>query len=159
MAYAENTSVAFEKSIAEIIGLVRRAGAEQIGQMEEAQGFTIGFRLADRLIRFRVGFPSIDEMPIYNGRRERLTEAKRMDLLEQRKRQRARALMLVIKAKLESVESGIETLEEAFLANVVMADGKTVYERVAEPLALEYQHGRPSAVVGLLGGPLPDANK
>ena len=73
---------------------------------------------------------------------------------EQAVRQRWRALALVIKAKLESVESGIETTEQAFLANVVvMADGFTVYERIKQPIALEYQTGKPSASAGLLPPP------
>ncbi len=36
--------------------------------------------------------------------------------------------MLSIKAKLESVASGIETFEEAFLADVIVDDGQTVYD-------------------------------
>lgn len=153
MAYAEGTTVPFDKSVSEIVTLVRKAGAEQIGQMEDVGYFTVGFRLADRLIRFRVDFPSLDQMPKFDGRQRMLTPAQRQDRLTQAKRQRGRALLLVIKAKLESVESGIETIEQAFLANVVMSDGRTVYERVAEPMALEYREGRPSAVAGLLGGP------
>lgn len=153
MAYAEATSVALEKSISEIVAMVRKAGAEQIGQMEEPDQFTIGFKLGERLIKFRVGFPSLDEMPLRNGRNQALDNHQRRELLEQRKRQKGRALMLVIKAKLESVESGIETLEEAFLANVVMSDGATVYERMAEPIALEYDKGPPARFSGFLEGP------
>ena len=41
-------------------------------------------------------------------------------------RRRWRALLLVIKAKLESVESGIETFEEAFASQIVLANGQTV---------------------------------
>ena len=40
-------------------------------------------------------------------------------------RARWRALGLCIKAKLESIASGIETLDEAFLAHVVLDDGHT----------------------------------
>lgn len=144
MAYAERTSVPFESSIAEIMSLVRKAGAEQLGQMEDPGWFVIQFRLAERVIRFRLPFPVIDDMPLYDGNRRQLTREQRLKKLDQAKRQKGRALMLVIKAKLESVESGIETIEQAFLANVVMADGATVYERIGEGLAIEYQSGRPS---------------
>lgn len=150
MAYAETTSVAFEKSIAEIIGAVRKAGAAQIGQFEGPDYYAVQFVLGDRLIRFRLPFPSLDSIPTRSGNNVAYTNAQRLDRLEQRKRQRGRALLLVIKAKLESVESGIETLEQAFLAHVVMADGKTVYERIAEPIAIEYRTGAPSAGDGLL---------
>lgn len=153
MAYAEKTEVAFEKSIAEIIGLIKRHKATQIGQFEGEDDFAIQFNLAERLIRFRLPLPALSEMPTRNGNNVTLTASQRWDRLAQAKRSRARALLLVIKAKLESVESGIETTEQAFLANVVMADGFTVYERIAQPIALEYQTGKPSASAGLLPPP------
>lgn len=153
MAYAETTTVPFERSVAEIVDMVKRAGAMQIGQMDDDAFYAIQFSLADRMIRFRLPLPSIEDMPKRDGRNSLLTDKQRHTRLEQAKRSKARALMLVIKAKLESVEAGIETVEQAFLANVVMADGVTVYDRISRPIALEYQNGRPSGVAGLLGGP------
>lgn len=153
MSYAESTNVPFERSIFEIVTMIKRAGAQQIGQMDDDAFYAIQFSLADRMIRFRLPLPSINDMPLRNGRNQALTAIQRRDRLAQAKRSKARALMLVIKAKLESVESGIETIEQAFLANVVMADGATVYDRIAKPIALEYQSGRPDGVAGLLGGP------
>lgn len=153
MAFAENTTVAFEKSVAEIITVTKRAGAQQIGQFEGQDQFVIQFVLTDRLIRFRVPLPALDSIPMRNGNNVALTSSQRQDRLAQSHRQRGRALLLVIKAKLESVESGIETLEQAFLAHVVMADGATVYERIAEPLAVEYRTGAPNAAMGLLPAP------
>lgn len=150
MAYAETTTVAFEKSVSEIIMAVRKAGAGQIGQFEGPDYYAVQFVLGDRLIRFRLPFPSLDTIPKRGGNNIGYTNSQRLAKLEQRKRQRGRAMLLVIKAKLESVESGIETLEQAFLAHVVMSDGKTVYERIAEPIALEYSAGRPSSGDGLL---------
>lgn len=152
MSYAETTSVAVERSISEIVTLVKRAGASQIGQMDDDAFYAIQFTLGDRMIRFRLPWPALDTVPTHNGRNQALTRQQRQDRLEQVKRSKARALLLVIKAKLESVESGIETLEQAFLANVVLHGGQTVYDRIAEPIALEYQTGRPT-VAGLLAGP------
>lgn len=153
MAYAANTEVAFEKSISEIITLIKGAGALQIGQFEGEQDYAIQFTLADRMIRFRVPFPRLEDMPVRDGRNVALDRNQRATRLAQARRQRGRALLLVIKAKLESVESGIETIEQAFLAQVVMSDGKTVYERIAEPIALEYATGTPHAAQFLLPGP------
>ena len=113
MAYAETTKVPFERSIAEIIGMVRKAGAEQIGQMEDRDYFAVQFTLGDRMVRFRVPFPSFDEMPKRDGRNHTLSQSQREGKLDQARRQRGRALMLVIKAKLESVESGVETMDIA----------------------------------------------
>lgn len=151
MAYAETTSVAFEKSVAEIIGLIKRHGALNIGQFEGEDYFAIQFVISDRLIRFRLPIPSLTEMPTHDGRRNTLTVAQRQGKLDQARRSKGRALLLVIKAKLESVESGIETVEQAFLANVVMANGETVYDRIHRPIALEYETGKPSAL--MLEGP------
>ena len=153
MAYAEKTDVSFDKSIAEIVKLIKSSAATSVAQFEGEGDFAVQFMIAERLIRFRLPLPTLDDMPVYTAQRHRFTEAQRRNRLEQAKRSRARALLLVIKAKLESVESGIETTEQAFLANVVMADGFTVYERIAQPIALEYQTGKPSASAGLLPPP------
>lgn len=125
-----------------------------MGQEESHDGtkFAIRFFMGDRMIRFILPMPTIDDAPEYDGRRRRLMKAQRMTKVNQMKRQRGRALMLVIKAKLESIESGIETLEQAFLANIVMADGATVFDRVQEPIALEYRTGK-VAPAFLLEGP------
>lgn len=151
MAYAETTSVTVEKSIAEIITLVKRAGAQRVAQYEEPDSFTIQFDLAGRLIRFRVSLPTLEQMATANGRGQQLTRAQRNERAAQACRQRARALLLVIKAKLESVESKVETFEQAFLPNVVLADGSTVYERISEPIAPEYRSSQPQPM--LLSGP------
>lgn len=153
MTYAVGTTVPFEKSVSEIIAAIRKAGADRICQFEDTTFFAIQFTLGDRAIRFRVPFQSLDEMPTRDGRGAWLTDKRRQDKFEASRRQRGRALLLVIKAKLESVESGVETFEEAFLAHVVMSDGLTVYERIQQPIALEYASGRPDAVTGLLSGP------
>jgi hypothetical protein len=66
-------------------------------------------------------------------------------------REKWRALVLAVKAKLVSVEQGVETFEEAFMAHVVMPDGRTIGEHVAGPVALAYREGRS---VPLLPGPV-----
>lgn len=151
MAYAETTAVPVERSIAEIVTLAKKAGAQRIAQAEEPDRFSIQFTIQERTVRFRVALPSLEEMPKYDGRRALLTDEQRRSRMGQAHRQRARALMLVIKAKLESVESGVETFEQAFLPNVVLSDGSTVYDRVAAPIAKEYRLGGVQQL--LIGGP------
>jgi hypothetical protein len=125
MGYAERTEVPFDRSVQQIIGMLRKAGADQIGQFEARDKFAVQFTLAERMIRMTVN----------------LADGASRRSADQIRRQRARALHLVIKAKLESIASGIETVEQAFLANVVMADGATVHERISERIALEYSSG------------------
>jgi hypothetical protein len=128
MAYAERTEVPFDRSVQQIIAMLRKSGADQIGQIEAREIFAVQFTMAERMIRMTIG----------------LADGSSRRSADQIRRQRARALLLVIKAKLESIASGIETVEQAFLANVVMADGATVYERVRGDLAIEYRSGQPS---------------
>jgi hypothetical protein len=142
MAYAETTEIAVEKSVAEIIGLVRKGGADRIAQVEEPAGFAIQFFLNDRMLRFRIRWPTFDEVPQRLGNGQWRDDRKRLAALEQRKKQRARALLLVIKAKLESVESQVETFEEAFLANIVMPEGQTVGDMALPVIATAYLDGR-----------------
>lgn len=148
MAYAENTKVPLEQSIAEIITMVRKAGAESVGQMHERDKFVIVFALGERRMKFSVPLITNWEGPT------RARNGVDIDVkakIEQANRQKGRALMLVVKAKLESVESGVETFEQAFLANIMLADAQTVYERMAEPIALEYRTGKVQPL--MLSGP------
>jgi len=150
MAYAEKTEVPIEKSIAEIVALVKKAGAERVAQYEEPERFTIQFQMHGRMVRFRVQLQPLSVVPNRAGNGPWRTDQQRKKVLDQMHRQRARALLLVIKAKLESIESEVETFEEAFLANVVLSNGQTVFERIGEPLALEYATGQRAI---LLEGP------
>lgn len=49
-------------------------------------------------------------------------------------RQSWRAMLLVIKAKLEAIEAGISVFEDEFLAHIVMPDGRTISEHVRPQL-------------------------
>jgi len=146
MAYAENTTVPIEKSLSEIVMMIKKAGGVRIAQMEDVDALAVQFFMSERMLRFRVPLPTADTLSKHdngNNRYLEIPKATRQKKADAIRRQRARALLLVIKAKLESVESGVETFDEAFLPNIVMSDGSTIWERVAEPLALEYQSGKP----------------
>lgn len=151
MAYAEGTTVPIERSIVEIVRLVKGAGAERVAQYEEPGRFTVQFEIEGRMVRFRVRLPGTEDVPAVRGDGRRRTTKELLDKVDAMQRQRARALLLVIKAKLESVDSEVETFEQAFLPNVVLADGATVYERIAEPIAAEYRLGAAQPL--LLSGP------
>ena len=151
MAYAETTKVEVEKSVAEIVGLVRSNAGSQIAQLDDDDRYVIAFTMASRQVRFVVSFDPVSHKRFErDGRNSMRDAAGRRAQWEQHRRQRMRALLLVIRAKFESVASQVETFEEAFLANVVMSDGLTVYERIREPLAIEYQTGKvaPLALTG-----------
>lgn len=141
MAYAKDTSVAVSKSEGEIKAIVRRYGATSFASFESDSGAMIAFEMRGRRILFRLPLPDrtsreFTETP--SGKWAR-TPAQAEQAWEQACRSKWRALLLCIKAKLESIESGIETFEDAFLAHIQMPDGHTVSEHVRPSIAHAYQ--------------------
>src|SRR3954469_20151402 len=111
--FAEGTSVSVEKSRAEIEGLINRYGATSTGFLTAPDRSVIVFEAKGRRIRFDLPLPSKDDKRFgRDGRGSARSPAKRMEAWEQACRQKWRALALVIKAKLEAVESGITTFED-----------------------------------------------
>jgi hypothetical protein len=68
-------------------------------------------------------------------------------------RQRWRALALVIKAKLEVVESGISIFEDEFMANIVLPGGDTVGDFRRLQIAEAYRIGKAPDVLPMLPAP------
>lgn len=139
MAYAKDTSVSVEKTEAEIKATLRRYGADSFGSFEEKGTAIIAFHMQERRIVFRLPLPLVDDSAfLYDGRRQLRSIEKRREAWEQACRSRWRALLLCIKAKLESVASGIESFEDAFLAHIQMPDGRTVGEHTRPAIAHAY---------------------
>jgi len=141
MVYAEKTNVSIERTEGEIKGLLRRYKAKSFGSMEEPGMVILVFEMSDRRIVFRLPLPDRNDDEFAktpSGRRTRSPEQQYV-AWEQACRSRWRALFLCIKAKLESVESGIETFEDAFLAHVMMPDGMTVGEHTRPKIAHVYE--------------------
>lgn len=112
--YAKGTKVPEERSRLEIETLLERHKARSTAVFREPNSAAVAFEMSGRRVLFRIALPSGKQNTVARTRRERW-----------------RALLLAIKAKLVSVEAGIETFEEAFMAHVVMPDGRTVSEHVA----------------------------
>ena len=125
MTYATKTTVAVERSKAEIERLVTKAGATRFAQGTEPGVALVFFDLGARRVRFRIELPDVDD--VKNPKRKEAATALAKKI-EQARRARWRALTLVIKAKLEAIEQGIETIEEAFLAQLVLPNGDTFGE-------------------------------
>src|SRR6185312_13292701 len=143
MAYAKDTSVAVAKSEAEIKAVIRRYGATSFASFETALSAMIAFEMQGRRVVFKLPLPDrqskqFSETP--SGKWARSVK-QADDAFEQACRSRWRALLLCIKAKLESVEAGIETFEDAFLAHIQMPDGLTVSEHVRPRIAQAYETG------------------
>lgn len=156
MAFAEATTVSALKSRHEIESLVLRYGASRFATAIAPERAQIMFEAKGRLLRFDLTIPSPTEKrftqhPKYSW--QRLTENQTRAKWEQEERRLWRALALVIKAKLESVESGIETFESAFAMNIVMPDGKLFSEHALPAIAEAYESGRAPRLLLTAGEP------
>jgi hypothetical protein len=134
--YAADTSVSVEKSRAEIERTLQRWGAEQFMYGWNKEQAVVGFVMRGRQLRFLLSMPdrNAKEFTHTPTRGTRRTDAQAYEAWEQACRQRWRALNLVIKAKLEAVESGIATFDNEFLAQLVLPNGQTVGDAVTPRL-------------------------
>lgn len=136
--YAENTSVSVSTSKAEIERIVERYGAAQFMSGWSAEQALIAFQMEGRQVRFVLPMPSRDEREFTHHSKGLRTPEAALKAWEQACRQRWRALALVIKAKLEAVESGISVFEDEFMANIVLPNGRTVSQEVRPKIASAY---------------------
>ena len=143
MAYAEKTSVSVSKTKADIEDLIQKAGAGQFVSGYKENMAVIGFSLANRQIRFVLPLPDKQEQKFWftPERRTKRSEKQAYEAWEQACRSRWRALYLIIKAKLEAVDSGISTIEREFFYDIVLPDGKTVVEFMAPQIETAYKTG------------------
>ena len=144
MAYAEKTVVPVSRTKAEIEELVQRYGAEQFVSGYKSDLAVIGFTMAGRQIRFVLPLPDrmAKEYWYTPGRGQKRTEDAAHAIWEQACRARWRALYIIIKAKLEAVESGISTVEREFLYDIVLPDGRTAGDWMAPQIAKVYDTGQ-----------------
>lgn len=153
MPYAENTTVPADRSRSEIERTLDKYGARQFmyatGEGQAMVAFVIEVpdssgEPALRQVRFIVPLPDKNDPSFQRtpaGRRRRSAEQMLAEY-EKATRQRWRALALVIKAKLEAVESGITEFEQEFMAHIVMPDGRTVSEWIRPEIRTAYEDGK-----------------
>ncbi len=152
MPYAEGTDVPVDRSKAELEKLLRKHGAGQFmsGWDEGSRQIGVMFRMGNRAVKIVMPIPSKDDPGIAttpSGRYIRAAE-------DQAKawqgviRQRWRALVLIMKAKLEAVAAGVTTFEKEFLGDLVLPGGATVSELLLPELQGE---GAGERIVHALG--------
>lgn len=142
MSYASKTSVPIDRSQAEIKKILSKYGATGFAYGEQGTRAVVMFEMAARRIKFILPMPN---PPSPNAT---LASTK---TYEQLCRSRWRCLVLAIKAKLECVESGITTLEQEFMAHIVLPNGKTVGEAVIPQIAQSYTDGHMPPLLGYDG--------
>ncbi|MEP9401896.1 hypothetical protein [Sphingomonas sp. VNH70] len=151
--FAATTDVSASASRVEIERTLVRYGADQFlyGWGEEAA--TVGFRMRDRQIRFIIAMPRRDDRRFtHHSRGARTPEAAQKEW-DQAVRQRWRALALVVKAKLEAVESGIGTFDDEFLAYIMLPNGQSAGEWMRPQVQEAYRIGTMPEMLPMLPAP------
>ena len=125
--YAGSTSVPFERSRAEIEGILKRYGAIEFGYGWTKQAEVVAFVYEGRQVRMVLPTPTKDDDIV------KLTPSGKMrpdgqiqDEIQKERRRRWRALGLVIKAKLEAIETGIADFSDEFLAYTLLPNDLTI---------------------------------
>lgn len=139
MAYAEKTSVSVEKSIRELDKMLTDAGAKQRGhETDEEAGYArLHFRLDNLAVRIHLPLPKFESFARRPSSMTRgtWTVQRQRDAYEQACRTRWRALVLLVKGKLEAISIKASTVEREFLPDVVLANGITVHEALERNVA------------------------
>jgi hypothetical protein len=128
VTFASKTKVPANQTRIEIERTLARYGATGFAYGSEIGRAMIGFQTKDRRIRFLLPLAPPSRMS------EQQTD--------QFVRSRWRALLLSIKAKLEAVESGIESFDEAFMSHIVMPNGQTMAEHSLPYIKEAYSTGK-----------------
>ena len=123
--------VPVEKTRFEIEAMMRKRGADQFfsGGMEDKAA--LAFRLNGRHLRFMLPLGP--------------------KLTAQQHHSRWRALYLVIKARLQAIDLGIMTIEDAFLGETVLPDKQTVAEYMAPHIEAAYATGQMPKLLPFFG--------
>lgn len=149
MRYAKGTDVSVVRSRTEIEEIVTRYGATAFGSMTEGARAAVAFQCHGRRVMFQMSTPLLSEFETFKHRKR--TERQARIAWEQACRQKWRALALVIKAKLEAVETGITTFEDEFMAHIVLPDGRTVGAWMKPQIMAAYESGHMPSLLPAVG--------
>jgi hypothetical protein len=123
--YAEDTRVPIEQSRSEVEKILTKYGADQFSSGWTDAKAVVMFRMRERYVRV--------EMPLVSPK-----DAK----APKENRRRWRALVLYLKAILESVESEIVVFEDAFMSHIVMPNGETLGKFLLPQIEDAYKSGK-----------------
>jgi len=130
--YAQKTTVDVGRSLQEIQDLLRRYGATQF--LIDYEQNRIGFSLLSRKVIFTMPAVNIDHTIQKTPTGKNRNADAQQTALAQKERQQWRALLLIIKAKLEAIDSGITTLDQEFMAFYLLKNGQTLAQTILPQL-------------------------
>lgn len=139
--FAADTAVPSSKSKMELDALLLKHGATQRGVYEEADRGIVIFSMQNRQIKLVVKLPALTGL-----------DARALAKAEQDTRAAWRRVLLVTKAKLELVLDAGGNIEQEFLADILLPDGRTVHDALKPQLADSYENGKMPPLLGPGGG-------
>lgn len=153
--YAKTTDVGVDRTRSEIESVLRKYGADAFMYAIDGREAHIAFRMTARQFRFKLLLPDPERQDFHTYKQGATTflRAKGVPekMWEQECRAYWRALLLVIKAKLEAVSIGISTLEDEFLAHMILPSGATMGEWIKPQIDEAYRIGAMPARLQLEG--------
>ena len=150
--YAKNTNVSTESTRLEIEKCLMRYGADGFAYASISGKSMIAFNMQGRQVKIILPLPDInsDEFRFTPIRGTTRSQTAQYEAWEQACRQRWRALLLVVKAKLEAIECGITTFDNEFMAEIVLPSGQTVGDWMKPQMEEAYLKGTPPKLLPLL---------
>jgi hypothetical protein len=138
--YAQNTTVPVDRSRAEIERLLKSRGVLEMASGFTETEFTIAWQLDG--FRYRITMPLPDRSqfvrtPKGKRRTSDVVESER----EKESRRRFRAVLLLMKALFEAVDSGVLTNRQAFNPWLMLPGGQNVTEWVDDNAENVYRSG------------------
>jgi hypothetical protein len=142
--FASNTKVTTDRSMQHIEKLLKKYGATNLSCEWKQDQIVVTFKYGKHLLRIEVPLPGLtDEEIILSKKGKPQTLDKALQIHQQAIRQRWRALLLLIKAKLEAIELGIGTFETEFLAHIVLPNNLTLAQQLQPQWDNFYLEGMP----------------
>jgi hypothetical protein len=148
--YAKGTSVSVSKTRAEIEDTLERYGADGFISGRDGRAVMLGFRLNNRHVKFSLMMPDPSDPALNRTPTGKQRSAgSQADAYAAEERRLWRSLFMSIKAKLVSVSDGIETFDDAFMAHIVMPDGRPMREVMLPQIANMYETGDMPPLLGV----------
>ena len=149
--FAGETTVSPEASRAEIEKTLVRYGATDFGYLSQQEKAMVMFALGGRQVRLILNLPDRNARDFTHtpARGQLRSPTEQVSAYDKAVRQKWRALALVVKAKLEAVESQIVTFDEEFLAHMILPGGESVFEHVREGVEKAYLTGRVKPLIAI----------
>ena len=123
--YAEGTKVSIASSRAEIMHILAVHGVEKQATAVGPEGDQIIFELQDRQFRLSIAKPTLTEI-----RRMYPNAYDEQAKMDGEHRRRWRANVMLLKAKLEFIDSGDTTIEREMMPYMVTKGGQTIGELI-----------------------------